>query len=182
MIERRLRHRHLLYAAFDMVATFVIAYLTFLTFFFRSNTLTQTQTIAMFIYCGGLTLLTVIVFFSFRIYKIVTIYFSLRDAVRMAFFTSIIHIIGLIVLLVMPGDILLRPSIAAWGLGALSTLSVTTGVRLLVRGLNAIFHFKKKERIKTLVIGAGRLGKLLLMTQEVIMRIPITSSYSLMMM
>ncbi len=153
-----------MYAIFDVIVTFGIVYFSFLTFLFRSNELTTTQTIAMFSYCGGIALLTLLVFTVLRIYRIVTIYFSLYDAIKIASTVALIHIVGLIVLLVMPSDILARPSIAAWALSALSLVCLLAGARLSVRGLNAVFHLKKDkgQRVRTLVVGAGAGGKVVL--------------------
>ena len=162
MIKRHFNYRHMIYAVFDVLATFAVVYLSFLTFLFRSNTLTTTQTIAMFAYCGGIALVTLLVFWFFKIYKIVTIYFSLHDAIRIAFLVSLIHLGGLIFLLVMPSDILARPSIAAWALSSLSLVCLLSGIRLSIRGMNTIFHLKKKNGIRTIVIGAGAAGKIVL--------------------
>ena len=162
MVEKHFNYHHMIYALFDVVATFSIVYLSFLTFLFRSNTLTDTQTLSMFLYCGGIALATLFVFWFLKIYKIVTIYFSLYDAIRIACTVAIIHLIGLVVLLVIPSDILARPSIAAWALSSLSLICLLAGVRLSVRGLNAVFHIKKKGGIRTIIIGAGAAGKIVL--------------------
>lgn len=162
MVEKHFNYRHMIYALFDVLATFGIVYLSFLTFLFRSNTLTDTQTLSMFLYCGGIALVTLFVFWFLKIYKIVTIYFSLYDAIRIAAVVSLIHIAGLIFLLVIPSDILARPSIAAWALSSLSLVCLLAGARLSVRGLNAVFHIKKKGGIRTIIIGAGAAGKIVL--------------------
>ena len=162
MVEKHFNYRHMIYALFDVLATFGIVYLSFLTFLFRSNTLTDTQTLSMFLYCGGIALVTLFVFWFLKIYKIVTIYFSLYDAIKIAFTVAMIHLIGLVVLLVIPSDILARPSIAAWALSSLSLVCLLAGARLSVRGLNAVFHIKKKGGVRTLVIGAGAAGKIVL--------------------
>ena len=163
MVEKRFNYRHLAYAIFDLLVTFGVVYLSFLTFLFRSNDLTEIQTIVMFSYCAGIAVLTLLVFWILKIYKIVTIYFSLYDAIKIGLVVSLIHVIGLIFLLAMPKDLLARPSIAAWALSSLSLVCLLGGARLSVRGLNAVFHIKKKlGTVRTIIIGAGAAGKIAL--------------------
>lgn len=163
MVEKRFNYRHLMYAIFDFVATFGIVYLSFLTFLFRSNDLTNTQIWGMLFFCLGSSIVTVTVFFFMKIYKIVTIYFSFFDAMKVGIVTACIQIVGLIVLLVFPSEYLLRPSIAAWALASLSLVSSLVGIRILVRWGNAMFHFKRGEkRVRSIVVGAGALGKIAL--------------------
>lgn len=160
MARKRFNYRHALYGIFDLSATFLVVYFSFLTYMFRSDALTTNQMIGMFCYCGGVALLTVGLFFVLKVYRVVTTLFSLYDAIRISFIVAIIHVVGLIVLLVLPSDILLRPSIAAWALAALSLVCLLTGVRLSVRGMNAVFHIRKSVNIvPTIIIGAGAAGK-----------------------
>ena len=156
----RFNYRHALYGLFDVIVTFVVVYFSFLTFTFRNDPLTVNQTIGMFVYCGGMALVTLLVFFVLRVYRIITTLFSMYDAIKIAFIVSVIHICGLIVLLVLPSDILLRPSIAAWALSSLSLVCLLTGVRLSVRGMNTLFHIRKVGNVvPTIIIGAGAAGK-----------------------
>ena len=160
MVEKRFNYRHLIYAIYDFATTFGIVYLSFLTFLFRSEPLSATQTWWMFGYCAGVALLTVIVFLCFRIYKIVTIYFSFHDGLKVGIITGAIHIVGLIVLLCIPKDLLVRPSIAAWALASLSLVCVVLGLRIFVRWGNNMFHFSRKnKRVRTIIVGAGAAGK-----------------------
>ena len=161
MSALKFNYRHLVYAIFDIIVTFAVVFLSFLTFIFRNNPFTETQTWGMFIYCGSIALLTLIVFYFTKVYRIVTTNFSLYDAIEIALLVAIIHILGLIVLVTVPSEYLLRPSIAAWALSALSLVCLLSGARLSVRGLNAIFHFRKKYGVRSLVIGAGSGGKIL---------------------
>ena len=161
MSKKRFNYRHIIYGVFDIVITFVIVYFSFLTFTFRSNPLNTVQTISMFVYCGGVTLVTLVLFFIFKVYKIVTTNFSLYDAIRIAMIVTTIHLGGLIILIALPNDILTRPSIAAWVLSTLSLVALLGGARLSVRGLNAVFHFRKRYGdIRTIIIGAGAAGKI----------------------
>ena len=142
MMTRKINYRHMVYGIFDFAMTFVLVYFSFLTFLFRSNTLTPEKTIAMFIYCGAVALVTVIAFLLLSVYRIVTIYFTIRDAIKVAGVTAIIQVIGLVALFLLDRNAILeRPSIAAWSLATLSCISVLVGLRVGVRVLNVMFLF-----------------------------------------
>lgn len=160
MKRRRFNYRHALYGIFDLGITFLVVFLSFLTFITRAEPLTQAQTIGMYAYCGGMALTTVFVFFILKVYRIVTTLFSLYDALKIAFITAIIQMVGLIVLFVLPQDILVRPNMAAWALSAMSHVALVTAVRFGIRVIVIVVRILNSNKsIPTIIIGAGAAGK-----------------------
>lgn len=153
--------RHLIYVVLDLIITAGMILLSYLTFTLRSDPLTQAQINGIAIYITSVSAITVIVFFIFKIYEIVTSRCSLYDAMKIAAITVGIQIIGLIILFCVPNTYLPKPSVAAWVLSTLSITFLLTGLRLAIRGLNAVVNLRyvlAGER--TIIIGCGGAAKI----------------------
>lgn len=152
---------HLIYIPYDFLVTFAIVLLSFLAeqgvSFFLDNPLPP------LLYSLGLSLLTVIIFSLFKIYKILTYNFGLYEAVRIILITLIIQILGLVFVFVVPGLPSIGRYIYCWFLSAFLLILLLPFSRLFTRVFFLIKNLRSnKNKVKTLVIGAGSGGKVVI--------------------
>ena len=157
-MSKKIFNHHVIFAILDAILTYAIITLSFLCVYgFKEF---GEHVAPVMIYAGGISLITVIVFFLSKTYKIITKDFGLVEAIRIQLTTFAIHFAGLFVV------VFVRPFTLGWGyiwIWILSTVGIIfllPAARLLVRVLNlgAVFT-KKKNAVRTLVIGAGATGK-----------------------
>ena len=124
---------------------------------------TKAQLKGVLIYSAGLTLTHIVLFIIFRIYNILSQNFSIIDAVKVAFFSFIASIIGLLVILIVPNEYLLFgwTTLISWGVSTVMLMALLAGVRILFR----LFRMYNRKRhspkiIRTLVVGAGAAAKI----------------------
>ena len=91
---------HLIYIPFDFIVTFGVIILSFLAeqgklYFFSHY-------FGPLIYASAVSLVTVIVFAIFGVYKILTHNFGLYEAIKIILIVAVIQIIGLVVVFVTP--------------------------------------------------------------------------------
>lgn len=152
---------HLIYIPYDFLVTFAIVLLSFLAeqgvSFFLDNPLPP------LLYSLGLSLLTVIIFSLFKIYKILTYNFGLYEAVRIILITLIIQILGLVFVFVVPGLPSIGRYIYCWFLSAFLLILLLPFSRLFTRVFFLIKNLRSnKNKVRTLVIGAGSGGKVVI--------------------
>ena len=118
------------------------------------------------LYTGGLALLTVIIFSAFKVYKIITLNIGIFECVRIMICTLLVHITGLLTVvfvnLISGEDILPRfsPYVFVWALSTTSLLFFHPLFRVFVRVFNIAANItKKRSGVRTIVIGAGATGK-----------------------
>ena len=155
------RNYHFAYAISDFILTFAIVLISFLCAYGFSSF--KAHIIPVFIYCGGLSLFTLLIFFIARIYKIVTADIGLLESLRILAVTMLIHITGFFVVVFVPAFEL------GWSYGWVWLLSTTSAefmipsIRLLVRVLKLSQVINaKRNAVRTLVIGAGATGKIVI--------------------
>lgn len=152
---------HLLYIPYDFVVTFGIVLLSFLAeqgvSFFLDKPLLP------LLYSLGLAVVTVVVFALFKVYKILTFNFGLYEAIRIILITLLIQILGLIFVFVVPGLPSIGRYIYCWFLSAFVLILLLPFSRLFTRIFFVIKNLRtKNNKIRTLVIGAGSGGKVVI--------------------
>lgn len=152
---------HLIYIPYDFLVTFAIVLLSFLAeqgvSFFLDNPLPT------LLYSLGLSLITVIIFSLFKIYKILTYNFGLYEAVRIILITIIIQVLGLVFVFVVPGLPSIGRYIYCWFLSAFLLILLLPFSRLFTRVFFLIKNLRSnKNKVRTLVIGAGSGGKVVI--------------------
>ncbi len=149
---------HYLFIPYDFIVTFALITLAFLAE--QGITNFSHGFLPLVLYTLSISVLTVVVFAIFGVYKIITYNFGLYEALRMAIITSIIQIIGLVVIIFTPGLPDIGKYVYSWLLCAallvliLPFSRLTTRIYFLVRNLRS-----SKNKVKTLIIGAGSAGK-----------------------
>lgn len=159
--KRRFFTYHLIYAVLDAAISFAVCIIMFLSVY-KIGGFSGTALISSLIYAGSISLLTLIGFYFGKVYKIITINIGIFECIRIMVITLIIHILGLIVVVSVPEPYLphFSPFIFSWLLATASLLFIHPTLRVAVRVLNIADKIIKKEaRVRTIVIGAGSMGK-----------------------
>lgn len=149
----------LIYVVSDIVVTFALTILPFLTCF-KIGEIFSSFTIPL-IYSLSVSLATVAVFAVFKVYSIVTREFGLAETIKIAALVIAINVFGVIVLTISAtnfmGDI--PQYYWAWALSLVALVFVLPSTRLIRRVFNLISFNSKKDYARTIIIGAGSSGK-----------------------
>lgn len=149
----------LIYVVVDMVVEFAISLITFLAYY-KPVGFVDNYAICL-IYCSGAAIITPIVFYIFKIYKIITKDIGIFECIRIIGATFITQIIGLLIISFVPVYPRFTDFISVWVLSFVSIAFVHALVRILVRIMNiANIVMEKENRVRTIVIGAGATGKI----------------------
>ncbi len=112
------------------------------------------------IFAAGASVLTVVVFFFAKVYKIITTNIGILDTLRIMGSALIVHLVGLIVVAFVPQLPSLNPYFFAWLLATISLCFIHPSIRVFVRVFNiAKIVSSKQDKVRTIVIGAGATGK-----------------------
>ena len=164
MPKRHLHHSkylHLVYVATDFILIFLISLFAFLTYY-RPSGMTGDALTSSLLYCTGISALSVLVLFLTRIYKMLTTNVGLLEALEMIIVTAAVQIVGIFVIALVPQLPNFKDFVFVWVLAAGLTSVTLPGTRFLWRLINlaANLHAKRKEGVRTLVIGAGSAAKI----------------------
>lgn len=150
-----------LYAFMDILAVFIIGILAFYPQIINGHS-TSTQLIAIFSYLGGMALVIILTFIVFKVYKMITANFGIFETVKMAAIVLVIQVIGLITIILIPDEIIPSPTLSIWILTTLVAIFVFPSIRIAARVVKAMLtSFKKCDSVRTLVIGAGTVAKII---------------------
>ena len=155
----------LIYILGDIIFAFTFGLFTFrfsgiITTF---NELNQVQINSILIYSASLALTHVVLFLIFKIYNILSSNFSIIDAVKVAFFSFIASLIGLVINIIVPDKYLIFawPELISWAVSTVMLMALLTGMRISPRLLRMFLrHRSTPKTVRTLVIGAGGAGKI----------------------
>ncbi|MCQ2814966.1 MAG: polysaccharide biosynthesis protein [Bacilli bacterium] len=151
---------HYLYIFADIIVGFIIVYLPFLTNF-GFDEINPATVPAALIYTACNVGLVVIFFAIFKIYKMLTSDFGIIEAVKIALIALGIQLIGLIVITFVPHLPKIENFIFGWILSTIALIFSLPALRMLVRLSLLVFVYRrKKNTIRTLVVGAGSAGKI----------------------
>ena len=147
----------------DLILDFVLAFsVTTIAFFsFYGFNQYSDHLAATLIYSGSIALATVLVFASAKVYRIITLNIGIVDCIRIMVCTLIVHILGYIATATIPTLPRFSPFIFTWLLSTTTLLFFHPILRVVVRVFNIAGNItKKKSGVRTVVIGAGATGKL----------------------
>lgn len=159
---KRLFNYKLIYVLLDIVLAFGVSVVAFLSFYKPVHFVENYHWASSLIYSGGIALLTFVAFAIFKVYRIVTVEIGIFECIRMMIITFIVQIIGLVVISSVPYPYLPRFTdyIFAWMLSTAALLFLHPLLRVFVRVFNIAANISKKtNKVKTIVIGAGATGK-----------------------
>ena len=161
--KRRIPYKAI-YVMFDIFIAFSVSLIAFLSFYKPNGFVANNHWLYSLIFSGGVAILTPVAFYFAKIYKIITVQFSIVDAIRIMIVAFIIQVVSLITTSVLSVTVGHFPRftefIFAWGLSTVTLMFLYSFLRLLVRVSNVAAVISKKEnQVRTLVIGAGATGK-----------------------
>ena len=156
----------LLYVLADAILAFGFGLFTFrYSGVLGFSSFTNTQLISMMIYSGVFALLHIIFFLVFKVYNILSSNFSIADALKVIAISVSISIVGLIAIIAVPEKFLFFQwqLLVSWAISTVMIAILMVAERFAPR----LLHLFKKIRvsskpIRTLVIGAGYSGKVVL--------------------
>lgn len=151
-------HFHVFYAIADAFICFSVLIFVFLSYYgvngFSDNAL------SCFLYSGIMALSTVVAFLIGRVYRIITREFGLVESIRIAAITAAIHVVGAIVLIAVPAFPTFGDFVFPVVLGLIALLFAHPAIRVFARVFHMVYtSAKKKDAVRTIVIGAGAVGK-----------------------
>ena len=151
--------RKLLFVPVDIVVIFAITLIAFLSFYglngFAKNY------IAVLSFAGGMSFFISGIFALLRFYRMQVIDIGLYETVKMMVVTLGCLLLSIIVIAFVPQLPRFTDFVWTWFIYA-ATLSFTLpGLRIVVRAFYLLLHMlHKKDKVRTLVIGAGVSGKI----------------------
>ena len=149
---------HLIYLVLDFVLAFGVTTIAFFSFY--GFNWYDDHLVANLIYSGSIALFTVIVFAFAKVYRIITLNVSIVDCIRIIVCTLIVHVLGYIAIVVIPYLPRFSPFIFTWILSTIALLFLHPIIRVFVRVFNIAGNISKKRNgVRTIVIGAGATGK-----------------------
>ncbi len=156
------RGHHVIYAVMDAFFTFAIVIISFMYAYGFSGF--QDYLAPAFIYAGSISLVTILVFVLTKIYRIITKDFGLVECIRIQLTTFSIHLVGVFIVTCIPLFHLGWKYVLVWLLTTISLSFLLPSIRLLVRVLNLgrVFTMKSKTGVRTIVVGAGATGKVVI--------------------
>lgn len=148
------------YVIFDILVTFAFSIVTFLSYYKPVNFVVGLNWVYCLIFSGSLSLVTALVFYIFHIYRIITREIGIFECLRMMTIAFILQIVGLVVISGVPQLPRFTDFIFSWLLSATAVTFMYPTIRILVRVFNIASVVRKKvHTVKTIVIGAGATGK-----------------------
>lgn len=158
MKKFRLPGYHFIYVILDVIFAFGVTTISFLSFYGFNQYADHLA--SNLIYSGAIALATVIVFAIAKVYRIITLNIGIFECIRIMVCVLTIHIIGLIVSAFVPALPRFSPYVFTWALSTTSLLFLHPIFRVFVRVFNIASNITKKTKgVRTIVIGAGATGK-----------------------
>ena len=157
-MKEKSRNLHFIYAILDVLLSFGIVFISFLSYYGFANI--GDNIVPTLIYSGSVALATFLLFLVTKNYKIITRDIGIFESIRITLVTFGVHLIGLIVIAVVDTLPVFKDFIFIWMLSTISLMFLHPTLRLLVRVFNlAHITLWKKHKVRTVVIGAGATGK-----------------------
>lgn len=143
----------------DLLVTFALVFISFLAYYDVPELWNHTNPIL--IYAACISVLTVVVSLLFKNYRALVKDIGLFECFKIAMTTFAVQIVGIIVLSLIrffpSGDHFFW----TWAITAIALSFLLPSLRLMFRGFNLLgAMLSKKNKVRTLVIGAGASGKI----------------------
>ena len=155
------KHLHLIYVLTDFLLVFLLSLFSFFAYVRSSNASIDTMGPGM-IYSASLAALTVIALAAFQVYRMLTTNIGLLESFEISAVTLGCQLLGAIALAFIPVLPPFHEFVFPWILSAGLTVLAVPGTRAIWRSIS-LFHnlrVKRKEGVRTLVIGAGSAAKI----------------------
>ena len=160
MKKKSLFRLNYLFVLADILIVFGFTFASFFSYYGVTAT-TQEHLLPVLIYTGSVTLVTLVVFIIFKVYRVLTRDIGIVESLKILFISAMIQLIGLTAIMLIPGLPNFGRFLIIWLFSAISISFLLPGIRILVRTINLLINvMKKKNNVKTLVIGAGAAGKI----------------------
>ena len=152
---------HYLYILSDILLIFGVSLITFYSYYGRYGFIKHLNPIM--IYSAALAAFSVIVFAIFKIYKMFTSEIGLFEMLRILTVTFATQMVGYIAIAVTSELPEIRYFTLSFILGLSMTILTVSLTRVAVRVFMTLKNMRsKKERVRTLIIGAGSAGKIVI--------------------
>ena len=152
---------HYLYILSDVLLIFGVSLITFYSYYGRWGFLRHLNPIM--IYSAALAAFSVIVFAIAKIYKMFTSEIGLFEMIRILTVTFITQVVGYVVIAFVNDLPPIRYFTLSFILGLSMTILTVSLTRVAVRVFMTLKNMsKKKEKVRTLIIGAGSAGKIVI--------------------
>lgn len=155
------KHLHLIYVLTDFLLVFLLSLFSFFAYVRSSNASIDTMGPGM-IYSASLAALTVIALAAFQVYRMLTTNIGLLESFEISAVTLGCQLVGAVALAFIPALPPFHEFVFPWILSAGLTVLAVPGTRAIWRSIS-LFHnlrVKRKEGVRTLVIGAGSAAKI----------------------
>lgn len=160
ILTKRKFNLKIIYVVIDFLIAFSISLVSLLSYYKPDGFVDSYNWLSSLIYSSSIALITVFAFWFFKIYRIITKDVGIFECVRMMVISFVIQIIGLIVIAVVSYLPRFTDYVFAWILSGTAIVFLHPLQRILVRVLNiASIVMSKENKVKTIVIGAGATGK-----------------------
>lgn len=158
MKKQHISNYHFIYAILDIVISFGVSIITFLSFYginaFKENVVPD------LIYSASIAVLIFVAFLIFKIYRIITVNIGIFETIRIMSVILGVQIIGLVAVALIKELPSISPYIFTWSLSTITMCFLLPLQRVSVRVFNITgIVMRHDRRIRTLVIGAGSSGK-----------------------
>lgn len=152
---------NVLYILIDLLITFGLSFVSFLIHYGYSGVLDLVAPI--FIYTASISVFMVLMFYILGVYRILIKDIGLYEVVKILLITVGVQLVGIIAISIVPQ--LPRPDhyFWTWALTTTSLAFILPSIRVIVRAIHILKTVANKtEKVKTLVIGAGASGKIVI--------------------
>lgn len=155
LTKPRLSH---LFILSDIILIFGLTFVSFVAYY--DTFVIREYFNSILIYCAAISVATVVMFFIFGVYKILLKDMGMFETAKIFFISSIIQVAGIICIAFVPYLPTADHFFWTWVLAAISSSFLLAASRLIVRSINVLKQMvSKKDKVRTLVIGAGASGK-----------------------
>lgn len=159
MVNTKKNHYYLTLVLVDLLVTFGLVLISFVSFHGFDGF--PMHYVSALIYSGSVAVATVVVFAIFGVYRIILRDIGLFESLKMAGLVLAVQVAGIIVVAFVPQLPHFGEYVLTWFLSTAALFFGLPSIRLLFRVLNlAAVALKKKDKIRTLVLGAGATGKI----------------------
>ena len=159
MIPEKSPNFHFIYAILDVIIAFGIVCFSLLSYY-GFDGFYQNMAIC-FAYAGSIAIVTFLVFLVAKVYRIMTTNIGLFESLRIMIITFAIHLVAMVVSALVEQLPDFRLYFFQWLLATISLVFIHPSLRMVVRiAYTAFIMSKKQDAVRTIVIGAGVTGKL----------------------
>ena len=150
---------HYLYIPTDLLVIFLVTFISLIGYYGVDGI--RDNIAVILVYSASMAALTSLLFAIFGIYKMLTRNIGLFETIKMFGISMVAQGIGLVFIAFMPQLPAFIGFFWIWGLAAVSLSFVLPSIRVATRTIYEIsVILKKRNNVRTLVIGAGAAGKI----------------------